>query len=490
MLILALVAFFAMTNNTPTESYSEDLKDGLPHGFGLWKHPGGVYYADEFIEGVRQGRGIWIHPNGIKYAGLWLGGEYHGRGTLLLPGGARYDGQWAGGKKEGPGIYRWPDGKIYTGHWSANRHAGYGKLKTADGFSYSDYWHDGHKQGDGSATYPDGSAYYGLWFNDKRHDTGTLINFDGSIYEGGWAEDLQHGEGTMIYADGTTRTAVWTRGRLQEVAVVSITIDPESLTLVAGGATATLTAEILPADATIPDVKWESSNPSVASVSETGVVRPLMTGITTITATTIDSGLTAICTVSVGNTAVSLSGVSLARTSITLRVGETATLIATGSPANATNPKMNWTSSDSGIAAVYQKTGRHGDIRAFNPGEVTVTVRTIDGRYTAQCQVTILLKEDPSNKVISPRLIGKSITEARSLITEAGLAVGVVRSEFHPTAPPDQVISQNPAVGASINKGSLMNLLIYRGPEPLPEPDPGDDDEDENSVIIPEGDGD
>jgi len=489
ILVLTLGAIFVMTDKNPSESYTGDLKNDLPHGFGLWKHPGGAYYAGEFIEGVRQGRGIWTHPDGIKYAGQWFNGEYHGRGTLLLPGGSRYDGEWIAGKKEGPGIYRWPDGKIYTGYWSADRHSGYGKLTTAEGFSYAGYWHDGRKQGEGTATYPDGSAYYGQWLNDKRHGSGTLIYADGSIYEGGWAEDLQHGEGSMTYTDGTSRTAVWTRGRLQEVSVESVSIDPESLTLVAGGATATLTAEILPSDATNPDVHWESSNPSVASVSDAGVVRPLQPGSATITATTIDGSLTAICTVSVSSTAVSVNGVSLDRTAITLRVGETATLIATVSPASATHPTVNWTSSDSDIAAVYQETGRRGGVRAFAPGEITVTVRTIDGRYTAQCQVTILPKEDPSNKVITPRLIGKSINDARSMITEAGLAIGDVRSEYHPTAPPDQVISQNPAIGASVNQGSLVNLVISRGPEPPPEPDP-DDDEDENSVIIPEGDGD
>jgi hypothetical protein len=492
-LVMALVTVFFLSDNTPSENYTGDLKNDLPHGFGLWKHPGGAYYAGEFFEGVRQGRGIWTHPDGIKYAGHWLSGEYHGRGTLLLPGGARYIGEWVGGKKEGPGIYRWPDGKTYSGYWSADRHAGYGKLETPEGFYYAGNWHDGRKQGIGNATYPDSSSYYGQWLNDKRHGSGTLLYADGSIYEGGWAEDLQHGEGTITYTNGTTRTAVWTKGSLQEVNVESITIDPESLTLVAGGATATLTTDILPADATNPDVSWESSNPSVASVSDTGVVRPLKSGSATITATTIDGGLTAICTVSVGTTAVSVTGVRLDRTSITLRVGETATLIATVSPSGATNPTVNWTSSNSAVAAVYQETGRRGGVRAFAPGEVTITVRTIDGRHTAQCQVTILPKEDPSNKVITPRLIGKLISEARSLITEAGLAIGDVRSEYHPTAPPDQVISQNPAVGASVNKGSLVNLVISRGPEPVPEPDPGeddDDDDDENSDIIPEGDGD
>ena len=487
MLIFVLITVFYLYNRTPSDSYTGDLKDGLPHGFGLWKHSSGVYYAGEFSEGVWQGRGTWIHPDGIKYAGYWFGGEYHGRGTLLLPGGSRYDGEWAGGKKEGPGIYRWPDGKTYSGWWANDRHDGYGIMQNPAGFTYKGWWHDGYRQGQGHAVYADGSEYHGQWLKDKRHGTGIMVFPDGTIYEGNWRDDKQHGEGTITSPDGTIQVAIWLNGRLQEISIESITLDPENLTLVAGGATATIIAEIFPDDATIQDVTWESSNPEIAAVTE-GVVRPISPGSAVITATTVVGGQTAFCTVTVGTTAIPVTSVNLDRTSITLRVGETATLIASVSPSQATNPTVNWTSSDSTIAAVYQETGRRGGIRAFSPGEVFITVRTIDGSHTAQCQVTILPKEDPTNQVITPRLIGKSISEAREMIAAAGLAVGDVRSEFHPTAPPDQVISQNPAVGASVNKGSLVNLVISRGPEPVLEP--GDDEEDENSVIIPEGDGD
>jgi hypothetical protein len=489
-LALCLIALFFFYGRGSAEEYQGELLNGEPHGFGVWKHQSGVTYVGEFINGQWNGRGTWIHPDGIKYAGDWISGEYHGRGTLILPGGGRYDGEWANGKKQGPGIYRWPDGKIYSGWWKEDRHEGFGILEHPDGFSYRGEWLAGYRSGDGSASYPDGTEYYGQWLNDKRHGQGTLLYPDGSIYEGSWYEDLKQGEGTLTYPDGTSTTAIWVKGQLQEIAVTSVTLEPSSITLAAGGAPVTLDVEILPADATNQQVTWASSNTKVATVSD-GVVRPLQAGSTTVTATTLDGRLTSFCTVSVSNNALAVNGVSLDRTSIRIRVGETATLVAAVKPSAATNPSVTWSSSNTAIAAVYQESGRRGQIRAFATGEVFITVTTSDGGYSARCQVTVLPKEDPANKVIVPRLIGKMLSQAQDLIIEAGLAIGDTRSEHHPTAPVDQVISQRPAVGSSVNKGSLVDVVISRGPEPAPEPEPDPEPapDPEPDPAPPEGDG-
>ncbi len=475
-LVLSLVALFLLFGRGSAEEYHGDLLEGQPHGFGVWKHQSGVTYVGEFIDGQWNGRGTWIHPDGIKYVGDWLSGEYHGRGTLILPGGARYDGEWAFGKKEGPGIYRWPDGKTFSGWWKEDRHEGFGILEHPDGFSYRGEWLAGYRSGEGSAIYPDGSEYYGQWLNDKRHGQGMLLYPDGTIYEGSWFEDLKQGEGTLTYSDGTIKTAIWVKGQLQEVAVESITIEPSSITLAAGGTATRLNTVILPEDATNQEVTWASSNTAVATVNE-GVVQPLEAGSASITATTLDGSLTAVCTVTVSATTVAVSAVSLDRTSIRIRVGETATLTATIIPSGATNPTITWSSSSADIAAVYQESGQRGQIRAFATGEALITVTTSDGRYTARCQVTVMPKEDPANKVIVPRLIGNTLIDAQELIIAAELAIGDIRSEYHPSAPVDQVISQRPAVGSSVNKGSLIDIVISRGPEPAPEPEPEPEDD-------------
>ena len=464
-LLLSLITIFLLYDRSPSEGYSGNLENGLPHGFGTWKNSNGVSYTGYFYEGLRHGRGIWAHPDGIKYAGEWQQGIYHGRGTLILPSGARYDGQWFEGKKHGPGIYRWPDGRIYIGFWVNDRFNGYGLYTNADGFTYKGEWLDDRKHGEGSATYPDGSKYYGQWLNDMRHGHGNMIYPDGSVYEGGWSEDVKHGEGSTTDCDGTINTFVWTNDRLQEVPVSAITINPSTINLIAGGTTATLVAKIFPEEATNHKLIWATNNPIVARVNDDGIVSPVNPGKALITATTIDGNYTAVCNVTVSTALGSVTGVSLDRTSITIRVGETATLRATVLPTNATNSNVYWATSNSSVADVYQKDGWRGEVRAYNPGEIWITVTTVEGNHTARCQVTILEKEDQANKVIVPRLIGKLLPEAKNMIADAELAIGEISFEFHESIPFDQVISQNPAIGASVNKGSAVRLIISKGPE-------------------------
>ena len=67
------------------------------------------------------------------------------------------------------------------------------------------------------------------------------------------------------------------------VAVTSITLSESSITLVAGGEAATLTATVMPDNATDKTVTWTSSDTNVATV-EDGVVTPVAEGTATITA--------------------------------------------------------------------------------------------------------------------------------------------------------------------------------------------------------------
>lgn len=66
--------------------------------------------------------------------------------------------------------------------------------------------------------------------------------------------------------------------------VKSVTVTPSTAALVVGD-TKTLTAEVLPADATDPTITWTSSDDKVASVDENGKVTAVAEGKATITAT-------------------------------------------------------------------------------------------------------------------------------------------------------------------------------------------------------------
>lgn len=81
------------------------------------------------------------------------------------------------------------------------------------------------------------------------------------------------------------------------VAVTGIGLNRTSLVLKLGS-TSTLTAAVSPSDATNKSVIWTSSDPSVATVAD-GVLTPVKTGTTVVTATTADGGFSESCEVEV-----------------------------------------------------------------------------------------------------------------------------------------------------------------------------------------------
>ena len=86
-----------------------------------------------------------------------------------------------------------------------------------------------------------------------------------------------------------------------------------------------------------------------------------------------------------GDQAVPVTGVSLAQSELEIIVGETMTLTATVSPANATNKDVVWTTSDASVATVSSD----GVVTGFGLGKAVITVTTVDGDKKASCTVTV-----------------------------------------------------------------------------------------------------
>src|SRR5665648_454975 len=172
---------------------------------------------------------------------------------------------------------------------------------------------------------------------------------------------------------------------LAGVAVTGVTLDQASMTLTAGEATGTLVATVAPATATNKSVTWFSSAPEVATVVD-GVVTPIIEGTTTIIVTTVDGGFTATCELTVVPAVVAATGVTLDQASMTLTVGEaTGTLVATVAPATATNQSVTWSSSAPEVATVVD-----GVVTPIIEGAATIIVTTVDGGFTATCELTVV----------------------------------------------------------------------------------------------------
>ena len=84
--------------------------------------------------------------------------------------------------------------------------------------------------------------------------------------------------------------------------VTGVTLNKSSLNLGIGGSEV-LSATVLPADATNKQVTWLSSTPSIATVSQSGVVTGVKEGTTQISVITADGSKTAICSVTVSGQA-------------------------------------------------------------------------------------------------------------------------------------------------------------------------------------------
>ena len=173
--------------------------------------------------------------------------------------------------------------------------------------------------------------------------------------------------------------------------VISVTLSHTSA-IVTAGESLTLTATVLPANATNQNVTWTSNNTSVATVSNNGLVTAISAGTATITVTTQDGNFTATGVVTVNPATVPVTGVTLNQTTATLTAGESLTLTATVLPANATNQNVTWTSNNTAVATV----NNNGVVTAVSVGTATITVATEDGNFTATSAVTVITPLPPT----------------------------------------------------------------------------------------------
>ena len=145
-----------------------------------------------------------------------------------------------------------------------------------------------------------------------------------------------------------------------------------------------LSATVYPERASNTKVSWSSSNTSVATVSETGVLTAKASGTTKITVTTAEGGFKDECEVIVES---NVTAIKLSKSELSLAAGEAEDLTVTIEPAGASIPKIRWYSTDSQVVVVVDKEGK-GHVEAVAPGEAVICATT-DGGLHAFCQVLV-----------------------------------------------------------------------------------------------------
>lgn len=148
-----------------------------------------------------------------------------------------------------------------------------------------------------------------------------------------------------------------------------------------------LDAVITPKYAYDNNVVWTSSDISVAEVSQNGIVTPKKEGQTTITA--LSGELSDTCTVNVSSP-VRASGIMLDKNSMELyEIDSVGIINAQVIPAKASNKNVAWHSDNSAVAVVTD-----GVVTAVGAGTAVITAVSEDGKYSAECTVTVKVSEN------------------------------------------------------------------------------------------------
>ena len=88
-----------------------------------------------------------------------------------------------------------------------------------------------------------------------------------------------------------------------------------------------------------------------------------------------------------------VTGVTLDKTKYTLTEGATGNLVATISPNDAIEKGITWESSNKKVATISDS----GVITAISAGTTVITATTVDGGFTAKCELTVKKKVDNSD---------------------------------------------------------------------------------------------
>ena len=165
-----------------------------------------------------------------------------------------------------------------------------------------------------------------------------------------------------------------------------------------------LVATVYPLEADNKSVAWTSSDESIATVDENGLVTAIGTGLAVVTVSALDgSGETAECNVSVRSR--DAESISLNEDELDLKTGEAFQLTATVLPENADDRSVTWKSDNPAVAKVDDS----GYVQAMSPGTAVITATNSGGIYllSASCTVTVT---DPIKLVESITLDSTDLT--------------------------------------------------------------------------------
>lgn len=230
---------------------------------------------------------------------------------------------------------------------------------------------------------PDSATNKGLLWTSSNPDV-AAVDASGNV------RGLSVGSAEILCtaADGsgvTDKCTVSVRAKVK-----GIKLDQSKLELAIGNgeeaATGHIDFTLQPENSYIQTVTWTSSDESIATVDSTGTVRAISEGVATVFATSDDPdcNVSASCQIVVGK---AVSSIHFVDTVSTMNINSSQIIKTEVLPADASNKKLIWESSDSSIVTV----DANGNIRAVGNGTADVVCSATDGTGTTQTvRITVI----------------------------------------------------------------------------------------------------
>jgi uncharacterized protein YjdB len=257
------------------------------------------------------------------------------------------------------------------------------------------------------------------WFSSD--DSVVTVDENGKIQ----AVDIGVSAIIAICDDASARCEITVEPKLIEAGEVTL---QQNEHIIQVGDSIGLEATVSPDDTTDKTIQWQSSDPSVVAVDNSGIVTGVAAGWATVTAACGDAIATGSISVIEGGsgtalppsaanlnkpaqnrpaqnrpaqdrepvpeptpepepepepTSVFVSGIAISKATMIMEAGQRTKLTTTVTPENATDKTLHWSSSDSSIITVDSS----GNVTAVGKGTAVITVRC--GNYSVTCTITV-----------------------------------------------------------------------------------------------------
>lgn len=195
-------------------SYEGEIKNGIPHGKGIYTDPSGNKLEGYFDQGKVEFGKVSLVEGG-SYIGQLSNFKYHGQGTFTEGNktfaGRFENGQFIEGNVTSRGEITLKNGAVYNGELLNDIPHGKGLVITTNGARFKGDFKAGSMTR-GSRLAENGSMYIGSFKSNKPHGEGILTLKSGTRFEGVFEKGYMV-QGKAIYKNGTTFEGEFTKGK-------------------------------------------------------------------------------------------------------------------------------------------------------------------------------------------------------------------------------------------------------------------------------------